>query len=161
MSTSWTLHGSGRRRLDDDGWAELHRMTEDWTAAWSDNNGFHLETMPERAPVSTQLWAWTPGKWLRVRLDPPHWWAALLCCGAEQDDGDDLVEEPWTTDEVERPRIDRVLHWNGNDKRIQQLRSPKERLLEHEIVRLIPLRSRPTTATFIGGRDSLPRSLRE
>ncbi|SDK57333.1 hypothetical protein SAMN04487819_11099 [Actinopolyspora alba] len=160
MRTSWTLHGSGRRRLDD-GWAGLHRMAEDWTAAWSDNDGFHLEVMPERAPVTTQLWAWTTRKWLRVRLDPPHWWAAVLRYESEQDGGEDLVEESWSADDVAQPRIDRVLHWDSNDKRIQQLRSPNERPFDHEIFRLVPLRSRPTTATFIGGKDSVPQSLRK
>ena len=74
--TNWTLHGSGRN--DHDQWQRLHQHTHDWTAAWADNEGFHLEPMPTEAPNATHLWAWTTGSWLRVRLDVPHWWAAML-----------------------------------------------------------------------------------
>ncbi|WP_017975261.1 hypothetical protein [Actinopolyspora halophila] len=158
MSTTWTLYGS-QRRSSRDSWEQLHRLTQNWTAAWADNNGFHLTDMPAETPVTTQLWAWTTGAWLRVRLDPPHWWAALLSCadnGIESclDNDPDIA---WCREHVEQPRITSVLHWNSTDKRIQQLRSTNAALLDHDTVQLVPLRStHPTTATFIGSRESLP-----
>lgn len=76
MSTDWNLYGSGRRHRDE--WAQLHQATRGWTAAWADNRGFHLDAMPAEPPETTHLWAWAPGRWLRARIDTPHWWAALL-----------------------------------------------------------------------------------
>src|SRR5690606_10981621 len=76
MSTDWNLYGSGRRHRDE--WAQLHQATRGWAAAWADNRGFHLDAMPAEPPETTHLWAWAPGRWLRARIDTPHWWAALL-----------------------------------------------------------------------------------
>lgn len=152
MNTDWTLHGSGRRHRDT--WAHLHETTRGWTAAWADHHGFHLDTMPAEIPATTHLWAWTTGRWLRVRIDTPHWWAAVLT-------PDDIgTGESWTPKNVETPQIHPVLHWNHEDKRVQQSRRRGiGDVFDHDAIQLIPLR--PSTAAFLGSRDSLPHHLDE
>lgn len=80
MSNTWNLHGSGRRNHSS--WEHLHATTRNWTAAWADIDGFHLNHLPDQPPVATHLWAWTTNTWLRVRIDDSHWWAALLTLGS-------------------------------------------------------------------------------
>ncbi|MBE9375297.1 hypothetical protein IQ251_12665 [Saccharopolyspora sp. HNM0983] len=142
--TDWILFGSGRRAHDD--WADLHALTSDWTAAWADNTGFHWEAMPVGAPNATHLWAWTTGRWLRARLDVPHWWAALLST-------DPLDTGPgWTPTSVAPPRVDTVLHWQKGDSRVAAQKATPEESLQLQI-------ECPSAAPFLGAIASLPQAL--
>jgi hypothetical protein len=148
VNDTWNLYGSTRHSHD--GWSQLHDFAHDWTAAWADNDGFHLDPMPGTVPLATHLWAWTTGRWLRVRIDTPYWWAALLTVGPS-------VDLPWQRKEIEKPRIDASLHWSKKDGRVQQYRG-SDGVLDGKAVQLIV--NRPTTAPFIGWPDSLPEELR-
>lgn len=147
---AWTLHGSGRRSHDT--WHELHQITHGWTAAWADTTGFHLEPMPTEPPLATHLWAWTTEKWLRVRLDTPHWWAGILTPTPDE------IDSSWNRETIEKPDISDVLHWNNDDGRIQHFRDTHG-ILDQDFIQLVPLRH--TTAPFLGHRDSRPHSLPE
>ncbi|WP_277675960.1 hypothetical protein [Saccharopolyspora rectivirgula] len=154
MSTDWNLYGSGRRHRDE--WAQLHQATRGWAAAWADNRGFHLDAMPAEPPAATHLWAWAPGRWLRARIDTPHWWAALLT-----PDSTGISKSVFSIDEtVPRPRVNHVLPWSHRDRRVQHYRcGGSSDVLGQDTVQLVPLR--PTTGVFIGALDSLPTHLRE
>lgn len=149
MNDTWILHGSKRQHHDT--WSRLYEITKDWTAAWADNNGFHLETMPAAPTVTTHLWAWTAGRWLRTRIDPPHWWAAMLTAG----------EPPtglsWKAETIQTPRINTILHWAPKEGRIQQYRGSKG-VLDLSAIQLLV--NRTTTAAFIGLPESLPDRFR-
>ncbi|MBA8825284.1 hypothetical protein FHX42_002635 [Saccharopolyspora lacisalsi] len=139
--SAWTLRGTGRR--DADTWNQLHAVTESWTAAWADVEGFHLETMPATPPVTTHVWAWSTGRWLRVRIDGAHWWAALLANNNEQED--DL----WTTSEsIAEPSITPLRHWMPDEGQVKQYRGSDNVLGEHSMIQITPLRR--TTAAFLG-----------
>ena len=146
--TTWTLYGSGQRKIT--GWDALYELTHDWTAAWADNDGFHWEAMPVGAPNATHLWAWTAGCWLRVRLDPPNWWASILSA-------DPLDPDPkWSaTKEVPQPRVSTVLHWTKDDQRVpghQNRSDERQESLQLQIDRV-------AAAPFIGSVSSLPGSV--
>ncbi|SDQ35302.1 hypothetical protein [Actinopolyspora saharensis] len=146
MSTPWTLHGSTRR--DHDEWKHLHELTHGWTAAWADNHGFHLDAVPAEPPATTHLWAWTTGRWLRARIDAPHWWAVVLAVG------DTTIEPSWRREVTDLPEVSPVLHWAATDGRIRQYRGADGVLDQDTHIQLVP--HRRTTAPFIGTRDSLP-----
>lgn len=149
MTLEWSLHGS--RRQHRDAWPELYHRTSDWTAAWADNHGFHLEPMPTAAPVTSHLWAWSTDHWLRIRIDGALWWAALLSPSRE------AFAPAWKREDIDEPTINRILHWAKEDGRIQQYNGPKEIFEDLKYIQLLP--HRPTTAPFIGTTDSLSEEL--
>ncbi|MEU6261929.1 hypothetical protein [Saccharopolyspora shandongensis] len=138
---TWHLHGTGHRLADD--WRELHSIAAGWDASWADVNGFHLEPMPTRQPITTHLWAWAARRWLRVRIDGTNWWAALLTSGEAA--VDDLWTEP---EEVPEPAITTLRHWHQDEGQVHQFKGNKEVLNRDDFIQLTPLR--PTTAAFIG-----------
>ena len=52
-------------------WSELHIDFQSWTAAWQDGNGMNIAALPQSAPYSSWLWAWSQDgtALMRVRLD--------------------------------------------------------------------------------------------
>ncbi|MER7077266.1 hypothetical protein SAMN02982929_00959 [Saccharopolyspora kobensis] len=150
MSINWTLHGSRQRH--NNVWSQLYQHIEGWTAAWADNNGFHLETMPTAPPNTTHLWAWTAGQWLRARLDTPHWWVAVLTTEPF------TTVDDWATQTIDQVDIIPVLHWPSKSGRTGQYRGPENILGTTDTIQLLPHRA--TTTPFIGKTASLPTELR-
>lgn len=150
MTTTWNLHGCGRR--DHDAWDHLHEITRDWTAAWAGIDGFHISRLPDRPPVTTHLWAWTTNTWLRVRVDGSHWWAALLTYGSSGE------SSFWSASEdVGEPTITSLRHWQSDDGQAKQFRPAEDNLEDiidahHRFIQLVPLRR--TTGVFIGSTES-------
>jgi hypothetical protein len=143
----WTLLGSGRRANTD--WVALGEALPDVTAAWADLDGFHISSLPPTAPLSTHLWAWAPGLWLRVRLDQPHWWAALLRASAPT-----TACTLWQQQTLPDVAIEPILHWPPSAGQIAQRRiSPEHALATFQMAQLTPLL--PGTATFLGTADTL------
>lgn len=144
---TWTMLGTGRRTADD--WAALVAALPAMTAAWADLAGFHIDVVPATAPPTSHLWAWSPGTWLRVRVDQPFWWAALLTTrpGIANHDLWVTTEEPLTVDQRE------VIHWPPDAGEVAQRRVSPADALTLRMVELVPLRA--TTATFLGSRDSV------
>lgn len=149
MSLIWTLHGSGERPADE--FIEVHQHTHDWTAAWADTTGFHIGPVPAEPPVTTHLWAWTTGAWLRVRVDGHHWWAAILTTGDH-----DLAWPPPTV--VGCPTITRILNWNPQDQRIRHDEDHSATFPDRRAFQLTPHRRTPVP--FIGTEESLPQESR-
>lgn len=158
MSSTWTLHGSGRREHSE--WALLHHHTRDWTAAWADTGGFHVEPMPATAPATTHLWAFTTHQWLRVRIDVPYWWAAVLTLDVEfaLSRPQEETSPSWTRKEISPPTVVWVRHWEPNDDRIKQYVGPADVLGRHDHVQLLP--PLPLCAPFLGHQNSLPAKCR-
>lgn len=149
MNLTWTLYGSGERHADD--WPEVHRHTHDWTAAWADITGFHIGPVPTESPVTTHLWAWTTGAWLRVRVDGHHWWAAILTTGDH-----DLSWTPRTL--VSYPAITRILNWDPHDQRIRYDEDLSATFPNRVAFQLTPHQRTPVM--FIGNEESLPQEIR-
>lgn len=150
MSSRWHLHGSARRHHDE--WAQLHAITENWQATWFDNTGLNLRIMPSTPPATSHLWAWASRRWLRVRIDVPHWWAAIL--------SPDLLPVPdhWKIeDDLDVPRVGSVRHWGAEDGRTMQYRGNAD-LRGQETIQLLPYLA--TTSPFIGTQDTLTDDLR-
>jgi hypothetical protein len=115
--TGWTLHGTGERSARD--WPELLSGLAGWRAAWADLDGFHLAVpLPDALPVTSHLWAWTAGGWLRVRVDGGHWWGSALLHGSGVDPSIWAVE----VEQVAEIMVERVWSWAADDGRVAQLR---------------------------------------
>ncbi len=61
--TAW-LTAHGRRP-----WADISSLLTGCTCTWADLDGFHAGPPPAEAPLATHLWAWSPGRLLRIRVD--------------------------------------------------------------------------------------------
>ena len=147
---TWTMLGTGRRTAND--WAALVTALPTMIAAWADPTGFHIDVVPASAPPSSHLWAWSPGTWLRVRVDQPHWWAALLTTEPHNADHDLWV----TTEKSLTVNHHEVIHWPPEAGEVAQRRLSPSEALTLRMVELVPLRA--TTATFLGSLDSLTRA---
>ncbi|MFN0090806.1 MAG: hypothetical protein ACKVWR_11150 [Acidimicrobiales bacterium] len=71
------------------------------TAVWVDIDRVGDGPLPDRAPLTTHLWAWTNERLLRVRIDRDRFWLTELSDG----DGDEPVDvsgptplRPWEAD---------------------------------------------------------------
>ncbi|GAB1512566.1 hypothetical protein [Actinophytocola sp. KF-1] len=144
---TWTMLGTGRRDVAN--WPALVAALPTMTAAWADLTGFHLDDLPAATPPASHLWAWSPGTWLRVRIDQPNWWAALLI--PEPSDAD---PDLWATTE-DGLTVDhrKVIHWSPDMGEVAQRRVTPENALDRQMIELVPLR--PSTATFLGPHDSV------
>ena len=72
IRTAW-LTGHGRHP-----WAEIASLITGCTCAWADIDGFHAGPPPAGPPLATHLWAWGPGRLLRIRIDGSDGIAAEL-----------------------------------------------------------------------------------
>jgi hypothetical protein len=61
--TAWLI-AHGRRP-----WTEIYSLLTGCTCAWADLDGFHAGPPPDEAPLATHLWAWSPDRLLRIRVD--------------------------------------------------------------------------------------------
>lgn len=59
-------------------WPEISALLTGCTCAWADVDGFHAGPPPAEPPLATHLWAWGPGRLLRVRVDGSDGIAAEL-----------------------------------------------------------------------------------
>jgi hypothetical protein len=59
-------------------WPEIFALLTGVTCAWADLDGFHAEPAPAEPPLATHLWAWSPDRMLRVRIDDSDGIAAEL-----------------------------------------------------------------------------------
>ncbi len=50
-------------------WAEVTALIGGQPCAWADLDGFHVGPAPPQPPAYTHLWAWSPRRWVRVRID--------------------------------------------------------------------------------------------
>jgi hypothetical protein len=70
--TAWlTAHGRHP-------WATISSFLSGCTCAWADLDGFHAGPPPAGPPLATHLWAWSPDRLLRIRLDGSDGIAAEL-----------------------------------------------------------------------------------
>ena len=70
--TAWlTAHGRHP-------WATISSLLSGCTCAWADLDGFHAGPPPAGPPLATHLWAWSPDRLLRIRLDGSDGIAAEL-----------------------------------------------------------------------------------
>jgi|SRR5271157_974773 len=70
--TAW-LSAHGRHP-----WATISSLLSGCTCAWADLDGFHSGPPPAGPPLATHLWAWSPDRLLRIRLDGSDGIAAEL-----------------------------------------------------------------------------------
>lgn len=67
MTPSWHLVGLGHVP-----WEQVRQACAGATCAWADYTGFHVmpgERLPTEVPPYSHLWAWSPRRLLRVRID--------------------------------------------------------------------------------------------
>lgn len=50
-------------------WKSIAAVAGGWMSTWVDLEGPHLEALPESAPDTTHLWAWSQQYWMRARID--------------------------------------------------------------------------------------------
>lgn len=87
-------------------WARARAEFARMTCAWADLDGWHIAAAPDNPPLTTHLWAWSPGRWARVRMDGESGVVGLLSYGRE---GDEQVEvrlrgaRPWGTGALRIP----------------------------------------------------------
>jgi hypothetical protein len=148
--TIWTLHGTIRRGPD--AWTELAALLADWHAAWADLDGMHVQQpMPSTLPVTSHLWAWTPGTWFRARVDGDAWWGSVLSTRAW---GPGPLFPDNTRDEVDVV-IDRIRSWAPDDGRIQQKQLVGDQVPE-SMWQFTTIGPRPVA--FIGAEPTWPDS---
>jgi len=146
---TWHLHGT--TELDADRWPELVADLGDWHAAWVDLDGVHVtETMPAQLPLTSHVWGWTHGGWLRVRADADRWWASILL----RDEASKSAFWQKSHETVPTVIVDRITSWPAGDLRVAQLRRAPGTTIPGRMLQLVPVRPRP--AAFIGAVDTLP-----
>jgi hypothetical protein len=72
--------------LDSDGWTswtQVRDLIGDDDCLWVDLRGAHHGRAPRDRPIGTHLWAWRPGRWVRVRIDGDRVLATVLTEDAE------------------------------------------------------------------------------
>lgn len=151
--SEWTLRGT--TELSATRWPDLPSQFAGWRAAWADLDGMHVDVpLPSELPVTTHLWGWTSGGWLRVRVDGNRWWGGVLFHGDPIDSA--LWRAQPTPVEV---RIDRIRSWataqSKVDGRVQQMRIASG-TVPPTMVQLTPVSAR--TAAYIGAPDTIASS---
>jgi hypothetical protein len=103
-------------------WTAISSMLSGCTCAWADLDGFHCEPAPAEPPLATHLWAWSPDRLLRIRLDGTDGITAELHL-TETDNGE-LVQVTEREAQTWPPREGRVSvddQWRGRTVRIYQV----------------------------------------
>lgn len=62
-------------------WAAARTLIDGDACLWVDLRGAHHGPAPTQRPVGTHLWAWRPGRWVRVRIDGDRVLATVLTEG--------------------------------------------------------------------------------
>jgi hypothetical protein len=70
---TWTLHGFGSLP-----WAEVQAVCAGMTCAWADYDGFQEGDCPTQRPPYSHVWGWSPGRFVRVRVDGEQGVVGLL-----------------------------------------------------------------------------------
>jgi hypothetical protein len=143
--TGWTIRGT--TELAANRWPELIALPGDWRAAWADLDGMHINVAPPATlPVTTHLWAWTVGGWLRVRVDGNRWWASALLHTAGIDSSLWLaLSEPIDV------AVDSIRSWSPTDGRVAQMRIAAGTITP-TMWQLVPIAER--TAVYIGAPNT-------
>ena len=81
-------------------WSQMRTDFQSWTAAWQDGSGMNIAPLPQSAPYSSWLWAWSPDgdALIRVRVDGQTCHTAVLTLsGAPTSEVEVLVSalHPW------------------------------------------------------------------
>lgn len=144
--TTWNLQGT--TELTSAGWPDLVHLLAGWRAAWVDLDGMHIDVdLPTALPITSHLWAWTSGGWLRVRVDGDRWWAGALFRGEAPGSG------LWGAkpDTVEDVTVHLIRSWSPTEGRTAQRRLAAG-AVPPTMRQLVPVRARP--AVYIGSSDS-------
>ena len=61
-------------------WSQVRAGFQSWTAAWQDGSGMNIAALPQSAPHTSWLWAWSPDgdALVRVRIDGQTCHTAVL-----------------------------------------------------------------------------------
>ena len=70
---TWWLQPRGRRP-----WPEVRAELAGYTCAWVDRYGLRVAESPAEPPVSTHLWGWSEGRYVRVRVDGNEAYVGVL-----------------------------------------------------------------------------------
>lgn len=117
-------------------WAELRGRLDGTTCAWTDLDGLHIAAPPREAPITTHLWAWRPGWWLRARIDADRAVAGILRLANNEQDAEPVF-------------VRRTLTWRPGTDRVAKL--PPD-VLDRAWLLLEVVGSRPVT--FVGKSTS-------
>ena len=82
--TSWTLTTVGRMP-----WTQARQVLASYTCAWLDLDGMNIGTPPVEPPITTCLWGWSDGSYIRVRFDDDTAYVGTLRPG-DPNEGTDL-----------------------------------------------------------------------
>lgn len=93
-------------------WDEARLLIDGSMCAWAGLDGWQVATAPQQAPIATHLWAWSDGRWARLRLDRGDAVVAVLSA-AEPAAG----SGSGVTEEVE-VRVVEAVPWSPTDGRL-------------------------------------------
>ncbi|SDH47825.1 hypothetical protein [Pseudonocardia oroxyli] len=84
-------------------WASTLDLLGADSCLWTDLRGAHHGPAPAERPIGTHLWAWRPGRWVRVRIDGDRVLSTVLTEGLAEA-GEPVTGEiadgvPWGADE--------------------------------------------------------------
>jgi hypothetical protein len=117
VRTAWlTPHGR-------QSWTAISSILSGCTCAWADLDGFHCEPAPAGPPLATHLWAWSPDRLLRIRLDGTDGIAAELHLTTRPGNGE-IVQVTEREAQTWPPREGRVSvddQWRGRTVRVFQV----------------------------------------
>lgn len=115
-SGAW-LVAHGRRS-----WLEILPLLADCTCLWADLDGIHAATPPAGPPLSTHLWAWESGRFLRIRVDGTDGIAAeLRLSGPGQGEPVTVTERAAATWFAGDGRVSADDQWRGRAVRILEV----------------------------------------
>lgn len=86
MSDDWTFVELGAMP-----WTEARERLAGRTCAWLDFDGFRVGEPPAEAPITTCLWGWSDGWYLRARLDEDRAYLGALRPGTPNGPGEEAV----------------------------------------------------------------------
>jgi hypothetical protein len=96
-----SLRLAGHGRLP---WPRVRELIGAQDCAWADLDGFQLGPAPDTAPPYSHLWSWSPGRWVRVRIDGAHGIVGILSPTGPGDDVEVHLQpgHPWRPLEDQR-----------------------------------------------------------
>lgn len=108
-------------------WVQVLDLLSDCTCVWADLDDLHRDPAPEKAPLSTHLWAWHENRHLRVRLDGVEGIVAELVLGT---DGEEQV----------RIQTSALRSWLKDEGRVSSKANWRDRgIVRHDVVGVTPL----------------------
>jgi hypothetical protein len=114
--TAWL---AARGRQD---WPLIVGLLGGCTCAWADLDGFHLGAPPAEPPLATHLWAWSPDRLLRIRMDGSDGIVAELhLSDAGQGEPVEVTERDAVTWMPDDGRVSADDQWRGRPVRIYEV----------------------------------------